>query len=574
MRVKKYLYTCMLSALALTSQPAFSNEKSGALADTPEELVRIISDAAFVTPDEYRLRKAAAAENEAFRLEQQALPQTIDEATDPYNEILASDLQQYTDEVVSFARMSKDSGELLWGRVQGTEWERMSLDWAEEKLKSFGYQNVHHDKFPSGQEQWRPTKNEVKVVSAPAIDGFEPYEFKSALTAFESKNTPESGIEAEVVYVGDGTASELQGRDLEGKVVLLRARVHPSALMNTARVAFARISTGQWGNPAGVVVWFDIPNAESIAGRVGAPGGGDSIGGVMPWTGINYEDGVYLRKLIDRAEDDKPVTVSLNVQGHMEAPEDRMTGNVYAMLPGNSGQYIVIISHMDSYFYGALDNGTAIAKNLALAKHFINQPQEEREHGIVFMFHGDHEVPGVGGTREFVKQWKQEIDDRLLAVIRSEHLGFKAPMNEGIIQSGSNATMPLMLTVTNQSPAILDIVERAQQAYNLPGGDLAVAAPSIDELAFYPPYYYPPKDKESPITFGWVQTGLQYHTPEDVDSDMISYGAIQNYTRAHAFMINELFKLTEEDLRRDDVPLDTSKNIYQGDLTILTLGDW
>lgn len=566
-----YNHKMLTTLLLVASSSVYAN--SGTLADTPEELINLISNAAFVPPEAYLERKRTALEQNSFIVSQRHIEQKLDEKTDPRNSITAADLKQWSNELVSFSLQSRDDGDILWGRVQGTKYERMGLDWAEAKLKSFGIDKVYHDTFPSGQEQWRPTVNELVITSTGAEKDFKPYTLQSAITAFESKNTPKDGIEGEVIYVGDGTPSELQGRELEGKIVLLRSRIHPSALMSTARVAFARISSGKWGEPAGVVVWFDVANAGKIAGRVGAPGGGDSIGGIMPWIGVGYEDGVYLRKLADRADKQHPLLVKMNVQGQMDKPEDRMSGNVYGVLPGKSGKYIIVLSHMDSYFYGLLDNATSVAKNLSLAKYYASMPEDKREHGIIFLFQGDHEVPGVGGTREFVKKWKTKVDEDLLIVLRSEHLGFIAPMDEGVITSNSNTTMPLLLTLTNQSPALIKVLEEAQWAYSLPSGDRVVMAPSIDEMAFYPPYFTPEKGN-MPISTGWVQTGKKYHTYADVDENQISFDAVEKYSRAHAYIIDQLFDMTEADLRKDEIPLDTSKNLYQSDMVILTLGDW
>ncbi|MGF1718909.1 M28 family metallopeptidase [Vibrio kyushuensis] len=558
----------------MTDKTNDQENKSGSLASTPEQLIKLISDAAFSAPQKYLVRKAAALESSTFTIEQRHLEQRIDADTDPRSSINKEEMIKWTDDLVAISKQSKDDGNILWGRIQGTKYERESLDWAEEKLKSFGIKEVHHDKFPSGQQQWRPTKNELRIVSAPSIDGFEALELTTALTAFESKSTPVEGVEAELIFVGDGTNSELRGRDLEGKIVLLRARVNPGALMSTARVAYSRIASGKWGNPAGVIIWFDIPKVSNIAGRVGAPGGADEIGNAIPWTGINYEDGVYLRKLLDRSDETQPVTAYLNIQGVMDQPEDRMTGNVYGILPGKSEKFIHIMSHMDSYFYGLHDNGVAIAKNMALAKYYASLPQDEREYGLVFMFHGDHEVPGLGGTREYVKKWKQEIDENLLLVIRSEHLGMQAKMDEGVIDGDSNVTMPLLLTLTNQSPALIKILEEAQHLYTLPSSSRAITDPSADEMAFYPPHYTPPEGKPMPISVGWIQTGLHYHTTADVEQSLISFDAVEKYTRAHAYIIDQVFKITESDLRKNDVPYTAENNIYNSDATILTLGDW
>lgn len=176
MIIKRYLGVVATSAMILAS----GSVSAGSLANTPEELLSMLASASLVTPEEYKQRIAAAASKDTFWVEQSFLPQTVDEATDPYRDITAKKIEQYNNELVEFSRKSKADGELLWGRVQGTKYERMAFDWAEAKLKSFGFDQVYHDKMPSGAHQWRPTRNELKVTSAPSVKGFKPYRFNSA----------------------------------------------------------------------------------------------------------------------------------------------------------------------------------------------------------------------------------------------------------------------------------------------------------------------------------------------------------------------------------------------------------
>lgn len=96
---------------------------------------------------------------------------------------------------------------------------------------------------------------------------------------------------------------------------------------------------------------------------------GDSIGEALPWTTIGNDAGLYLRKLLHRTTNEKPIVVELEIQGKMEARKDRMSGNVYAMLSGRSGDFIVIPTHVDGYFCGLHDNASSVAQNLTLAEH-------------------------------------------------------------------------------------------------------------------------------------------------------------------------------------------------------------
>jgi len=375
-----------------------SPENKQVLATSPRALVEMLETVSFLTPADYQQKIDGERAAHVFPLGLEQLPQKLDEATDPRRGIKAGEMAAYAEVLTGFALESKRDGELLWGRIQGTQYERKTHQWLYQQLQAFGLEDVRYDKFPSQYPQWRPTTCELVVTSAPGFTPGRTHGFREAITAFISATTPPAGVEAEMVYVGDATPAELRGRDLTGKIVLLRGRTQPSAIISSARTAYSRLVEGSYGVPLGVVVWWDVPGTRQVAGRVGAPGGGDSIGQAVPWTTIGNDDGLYLRKLLDRASDETPVTVRLNVQGHMESGEQRMSGNVYAILPGQSGDYIVIPTHVDGYFYGIHDNGASVALNLALARYYAKIPLAQRAHGIIFLFQGDHEVPGVGGT--------------------------------------------------------------------------------------------------------------------------------------------------------------------------------
>jgi len=562
-----FLFFAVVTGGSYSLADAGMGENKQALATSPESLLEMLEAASFLKPVDYRQKIAEQRAAHAFPLGLEQLPQKLDERTDPRRGINAGELAAYADVLTNIALESKRDGEVLWGRIQGTRYERKTHQSIYQQLRSFGLKDVHYDKFPSQYPQWRPTTCELMVTGAPGFAAGQTFAFEQAITAFVSATTPVAGIEAALVYVGDGTPSELRGRDLGGKIVLLRGRTQPSAILNSARTAYSRIAEGSYGIPAGVIVWWDVPGAEQVAGRVGAPGGGDSIGQAIPWTSIGDDDGLYLRKLLDRATEDNQLTVRLNVQGHMESGDQRISGNVYAMLPGISGHYIVVPTHVDGYFYGIHDNGAAVALNLALARHYAQVPAAERQHGIIFLFQGDHEVPGVGGTLPFIDKHRKLMEENLLLVLRPEHLGMIRPLDEGIYEGSSNITDPLMLLVTNRSPVLIDIFKRAIDSYNIPTGDLVYVDPAADEAAFHPPF-----NDLGAISSGWIQTGKFYHSTADVDRAGVNFKQIEKLARAHAYVIDQLSAVSKADLHRGGTPV-PEKSIYRSDLIKIMMGN-
>lgn len=548
----------------------------GEMASSPEELLEaVLSTTEGLTAEEYSKKFEEEVNGFTFDLNENhdKLPQKLDEATDPRNTIKAEEFAKHIDALKAISLQSKEDGEILWGRIQGTKYEKMARDYVEETLKGFNLDDVYSDEFEGKMPLWRPTENNLEIVSAPGFENGKTFKFDNALTPFASAVTPENGIEKEVIYVGEATDAELKGRDLTDKIVLLRSRAVPSgAMYSSARMGFSRIAIGTYGKPAGIIIWWDIPGAKQIAGRVGAPGGGDDIGFALPWISIGDDDGRYLRNLLDKATDENPVKVSMNVQGKMESGKERMAGNVYGVLEGKTDKYIVIPTHVDGYFYGIIDNAGSVALNLELANYFSKMPKEDREYGIVFLFVGDHEVPGVGGTVQFAKKYEKELNEKLLAVFRPEKLaGISASHFDGPINQLTNAELPLMLLLTNRSPLMLDIFKNASNLYSLPVCDRYIVDPVADELGFFPPF----NNLDDPIAFGWhTSGGMYYHATSDGDMDgLVNMKSLEKITRAHAYVIEELFKHTEADLRKDEIPR-SGKSIFEGNMFKMFLGQY
>jgi len=491
----------------------------------------------------------------------------LDEATDPRKDIKAEDIQTYIDKLTDISLQSKRDGELLWGRIQGTKYERQASEWIEQELKSFGFKDVRKDKIPARRLLWRLDELALKIAQAPSFEKGESYTFENALTAYQSANTPAGGIEAEVIYVGEGTAAELQGRDLTGKIALVRSRGLPGSLFHSGRTAFSRVVAGDYGKPAGVIMWSDVPGASQVAARVGSASGGEIIGLAAPWTTISNADGYYLRKLLDRATPKKPVKVRLNVQGAEEGGDVRYSHNVYGVIPGKSGKYFLHLVHLDAFLYGIHCNAGSVAMNMALANHYAKVPEEQREHGQIFLFVGDHENPGVGATDIF-RDANKDLVDNLLMILRPEKIGMVQRIDEGWVNAATNMPHPGLLMITNRSPLLLDLFKQAATNYSIASGDFYYTDPAADEVNFHPPYY-----DGGIISAGWATGTRYYHSTADAELNLISSKEVEKMARAHAFVIDSLAGKTKADLEKGAVPYGSQKSIYQSDLLKMMFGN-
>lgn len=538
------------------------------MANSPAEMLKILADISFMKPDELSQKMRSLHETHFHTLDMEETPRPYIE--NDAADIRAADIEHFAMQLVDISKQSREDGNILWGRIQGTKYEAQAQTLVADTLRSYGIEDVRQDFFPIRFPQWNPTKNELTITQSNELEA--PLTFENAITPFPSGVTEECGVEAEIIYVGQGTSAELQGRNLEGKIVLLQADFSAGGPMySSARTAYSRIASGIYGNPAGLIAWWTLPGAKQIATRVGAMGGGDAVGAAIPWISIGYDDGLYLRKLLDRATTDEPVKAKMCVQGHMEDGSTRQSSNVYGFIPGTTGKSVVMTFHSDSYFYGLHDNGGTAAMVMAVAKHYASRPLHERGHGLVVMSVGDHEHPGVGATDHFIEQNHEFVRDEMLMVLRPEKLGLIAQTKEGPIQAKSNQAIPAMQLITNRSPILLEIFKQAVDEYALPTADFYYQDPAADETHFHPPFAK--FDDLNAISTGWAISSYAYHSTADYDLGLISFKLLEKYAKAHIFIIDSLAEVTKEDLLEDSAPL-PEKSIYSSELFKLFYGNF
>lgn len=214
------------------------------------------------------------------------------------------------------------------------------------------------------------------------------WEFKSAtleaggetftLSSFAGAIGTDGPLTAEIVDCGDGTAPNYEGKDVEGKIVL---------------VHFDNYN-----------YWFMAPAYEAeLAGAKAL---------VVETIGENYNVGTDTLYCFDSAardaipvlcitKDDSAKLVSMleagTVEGtlNVDVTIDRETGesaNVLGILPGRDGtdQNITMGAHYDGYFHAFMDDVFGVGTNIAIVKAMIDAGYQP-EHNIIVIAFGSEE---------------------------------------------------------------------------------------------------------------------------------------------------------------------------------------
>ena len=93
--------------------------------------------------------------------------------------------------------------------------------------------------------------------------------------------------------------------------------------------------------------------------------------------------------------------VRLSVRLDIEEREGLKTENIYATLPGMSDEQIVVVTHTDGFFQGAMDNASGMATGIDIARHYAAHGE-----GAASPDDGVHGVCRIIITEKLAARWR------------------------------------------------------------------------------------------------------------------------------------------------------------------------
>lgn len=179
--------------------------------------------------------------------------------------------------------------------------------------------------------------------------------------------TPPEGITGELVYLGDGSASNFKLVDVVGKIALIDEK------FLRGYIASAKEATITAKNKGAIAVFRANLQVDSPQQQKGE-GNATNIFPV-PVFCFSKSGGDYLRNL---AVSGKPHTVKIK----LDVPHEVYDAfNVVFELPGNGSSSEVILAgtHYDTgHFTGAVDNNGSVALLITWAEYFASKPVDSR----------------------------------------------------------------------------------------------------------------------------------------------------------------------------------------------------
>lgn len=240
---------------------------------------------------------------------------------------------------------------VLGYRPAGSRAEFETGEMLKQEMEAIGLSDVRKDSVKV--DGWEFKK---AVLSYSGEDGTH---HEIQLGAYQTTFVTDGPKEFSLMYLGKGTASDYEGKDVTGKLVLVDINQRDEWWINypvyqahlKGAAALIAVQSGGYGE-----IDDEALNAQDIAGPENAPA-----------FSISRKDADPLKELLERTAE---MTVTLDADSRVT--RDCTTYNIVGSIPGRHPDRMVLLSaHYDSYFSGFQDDNTAIALMFGIAKALL-----------------------------------------------------------------------------------------------------------------------------------------------------------------------------------------------------------
>jgi hypothetical protein len=210
-------------------------------------------------------------------------------------------------------------------------------------------------------------------------------------------------IEGELAYLGDGSKSNFEFVDVKGKIALIDHRHYRH--LSTASGGAVGMAKDK-GAIAVILAELQV-DGPKIKWQ---PGTSRNLFPI-PGFSVGKSVGSFLRDLSKSGKRHE-------VRYMLDVPHDVIDAfNVVAELPGNgsSDEVILVATHYDTVFTGAIDNNASVALMIKWAEYFASKPKESRNRDMVFAFCIGHDsFDGNSGHRQFGERYKDRLSKAIV----------------------------------------------------------------------------------------------------------------------------------------------------------------
>ena len=292
-------------------------------------------------------------------------------------------------------------------RESGSPGEAQAFDYIERTLKSYG---VEVERREIEAYISLPLEGQVRLDDGTVIKGLT-HSFSASVEA----------LDAEVVDVGDGRPEDLQRA--AGKIALVRGLASPGRAWAAQQAGVLghihvlmdhlhnMIVTTIWGTPAPDTAWR-IPQT--------------------PCLSILGADGEKLRARLARG----PLRLRMTTRVRTGwTPIPHLIGELAGR---QEDRFLLFSGHVDSWHYGAMDNGTANATMLEVARLLAGR-REALRRGIRFAFWSGHSHGRYAGSAWYADHAWRELHQRCVVHLNVDSTGARGASDYSVLHATEDA---------------------------------------------------------------------------------------------------------------------------------------
>ncbi len=321
--------------------------------------------------------------------------------------------ESFAAQVDGMRLMTTVRGLARWEKLSGTPQERESFDFVKSLLDAAGWRTelIEHDAYIS-----LPGKARVEIGGASF----------ACITHSHSRAAP-GGLSGELVWLGAGGDQDFAGQDVAGKIVVIEGLARPDhAARATAAGAAGQIHIALGRKPHEMCispVWGN-PSSETV----------DKLGKTVAVT-LTAADGATLREQMAAgiptatifAEVDTRWTRTPILVAELEAPG-----------AAPDAPFVMFSGHIDTWYYGVMDNGTANSTMIEVARLALER-RADWQRGLRLCFWSGHSHGRYSGSAWYADAKWHELNARCVAHVNVDSTG-GAGANV-LTNSGTNAEL-------------------------------------------------------------------------------------------------------------------------------------
>ncbi len=311
--------------------------------------------------------------------------------------IIDSELSGLMDDVSAEQLMEYNRNVAQRVRLSGSDEERQAFDDIASVVDGWG---VPFQRF-----------NPTCLVSLPGpaslsiSDRNEPI---NCITHSFSTSTGPEGVDAELVYAGSGRDEDYEGIDATGKIVLTDGLAGPP-----------KVAPSEAHGAVGVISISGDQIHEMIISPVWGSPTLETVGKLptLPHVSIDTQSGNKLKELLHQG------TVRVRMTTEVDTgwrPLPTLVASIEPLQP--SAEYVMFSGHVDSWHYGAMDNGSANASMMEVGR-ILSQHRDLLRRGVKLAFWSGHSHARYGTSTWYADEFWTDLHDHCVAHVNIDGPG-------------------------------------------------------------------------------------------------------------------------------------------------------